>query len=63
MPDHWALYLVKDFDFILREMGSHADVLMGGGLSRCFLNRTAALKRDGRTGVDGNSGTFCSTSP
>lgn len=63
MPDHWALYLAKDFDFILREMGSHADVLMGRVLSRCFLNRTAALKRDGRMGVDGNSGTFCSTSP
>lgn len=36
VPGHRALCLAKDCDFILRDMGSHAEVLMGRVLTRHF---------------------------
>lgn len=55
MPGHRAPCLAKEFDFILREMGSHTDV-GGVGFDLALLNWTTVLKRDGRTGRGGVGG-------
>ena len=41
----------KDFGFILREVDSHSDVLMGKALDVVLFNRIAGRKRGGGQGI------------